>query len=64
MINIVLGMQFSSEGLDNQGQVDVIYQDLSKAFDLVNHNSEKIVYFLSTSFTILTFSIAIVNPEE
>jgi hypothetical protein len=29
--------QYISNGLDNREQIDVIYTDLSKAFDVVNH---------------------------
>jgi hypothetical protein len=35
--NLVSTTQFLCESLDAHGQVDVIYMDLSKAFDRVNH---------------------------
>lgn len=36
--NLLQFTEFVSETLDNQGQVDVIYFDLQKAFDVVDHS--------------------------
>ena len=36
--NLACFSQFVSETLDKQGQVDVIYTDFSKAFDVLDHN--------------------------
>jgi hypothetical protein len=36
--NLVCVMQFISECLDRRGQVDMIYTDVAKAFDRVDHN--------------------------
>jgi hypothetical protein len=35
--NLLEFTQYISNGLDNGEQIDVIYTDLSKAFDVVNH---------------------------
>jgi hypothetical protein len=36
--NLVIISQFLYEALDNHSQVDVVYTDFSKAFDMIDHN--------------------------
>jgi hypothetical protein len=36
--NLVTISQFLYEALDNHSQVDVVYTDFSKAFDMIDHN--------------------------
>lgn len=54
--NLVTMTQYLSEHLDNRGQVDVIYTDLSRAFDTISHSillAKLNTFGFSTSFILL-----------
>lgn len=64
--NLVQIAQYISEVLDERGQVDVIYTDLSKAFDIIDHNIllSKLRFFGFSPLLIDLFTTYILDREH